>query len=123
MKPLLLNSQQLKLFKKGELEFNQQDYYACHESLEALWMQTSGSLKLWLQGLIQIAVACYHASRQNYKGALSLMQAGYHKLVKHPQEWIETQTLVTQIESYLPELSQWQTQTPSTVYCHFRLGL
>lgn len=123
MKALTLSPSQVKLFRQGLAEFNQQDYYACHESLETLWMQDSGSRKLWLQGLIQIAVACYHASQQNYKGAFSLMQAGYQKLSAYPQNWIDTHSLRVQIQSYLPELSRWQVQTPSKAYCDFRLDL
>lgn len=92
---------QQQLLLQGCAEFNSGQYFACHESLEQLWLQLEGQTKRLLQGLIQVAVACYHASRSNFKGARSLLQAGLQKIRENPAAWLQTETLVKQIQSYL----------------------
>ena len=52
-------SQTLAL-QKGALLFNQHLFFEVHEVLEAQWLQESGDVKQFLQGLIQIAVAFHH---------------------------------------------------------------
>jgi hypothetical protein len=49
----------LNLFQAGE-------YHAAHDALEPRWRLTRSHT---MQGLIQLAVGCYHASRGNLYGA------------------------------------------------------
>jgi uncharacterized protein len=60
------------LFQKGIDEFNAQEFFACHESLEEFWREQTGAERELTQGIIQIAVAYYHLKRGNVKGALRL---------------------------------------------------
>ncbi|MFN3679450.1 DUF309 domain-containing protein [Thermosynechococcus sp.] len=61
-------------------QFNNGEFYACHDTLEALWLEASGPERTFYQGLLQIAVACYHLSRGNQRGAILLLGEGRRRL-------------------------------------------
>ncbi|URR35953.1 DUF309 domain-containing protein [Thermosynechococcus sp. HN-54] len=61
-------------------QFNSGEFYACHDTLEALWMEASEPERTFYQGLLQIAVACYHLSRGNQRGAMLLLGEGRRRL-------------------------------------------
>ncbi len=65
---------------KGVDEFNRQEYYACHDTLEALWMDAAISDKNFYQGVLQIAVGCYHLHNHNLKGTIILLGEGVGRL-------------------------------------------
>lgn len=67
-------------FKQGIEQFNQGDYYACHDTLEAIWMEASASEKPFYQGILQIAVALYHLGNHNWQGATTLLGEGIRRL-------------------------------------------
>lgn len=67
-------------FWQGVEEFNQQEFYTCHDTLEALWMEASEPEKKFYQGVLQIAVGLYHLSQKNWKGAVILMGEGLGRL-------------------------------------------
>ena len=52
-------------FWQGVEEFNQQQFYACHDTLEAIWIEAPESDKRFYQGVLQVAVGCYHLSNNN----------------------------------------------------------
>jgi predicted metal-dependent hydrolase len=58
--------------------FNRQQFYDCHEVLEDdCWRpETHQPDKLWLQGILQIAVGYHHASQHNAKGTRNLLKRG-----------------------------------------------
>ncbi|XQQ07818.1 MAG: DUF309 domain-containing protein [Leptolyngbya sp. IPPAS B-1204] len=60
-------------FWQGIEEFNQQQFYACHDTLEAIWMEAIEPQKTFYQGILQIAVALYHLGNQNFRGAIILL--------------------------------------------------
>ena len=62
-------------------EFNRGEYFACHETLEALWIPEKGSFREIYQGVLQIAVGCYHLTqRANWVGAVNKLDAGARRL-------------------------------------------
>jgi hypothetical protein len=67
-------------FWTGVDQFNQQQYYACHDTLEALWMEADEEDKRFYQGILQVAVALYHLSNENWRGAVILMGEGINRL-------------------------------------------
>jgi uncharacterized protein len=69
--------------RQGVEEFNRGYYFEAHETLEDLWRGTSGPLRLFYQGLIQLAVALYHLSNGNRRGALNLLGKGLDKLTAY----------------------------------------
>ncbi len=65
--------------------FNAGEYFECHEVVEELWREESTSLRLFYQGILQVAVGCYHLTvRRNRHGALSKLRAGVEKLHQFP---------------------------------------
>ena len=60
--------------------FNQGEFYACHDILEALWIEAGEPQKSFYQGILQIAVACYHLGNQNWRGAVILLGEGIRRL-------------------------------------------
>jgi uncharacterized protein len=65
---------------QGIDEFNSREYYACHDTLEALWMDSIDPDKKFYQGVLQIAVACYHLHNRNCRGAVTLLGEGIGRL-------------------------------------------
>ena len=65
---------------KGIAEFNRRDFFECHESIEEAWGEENGRVRVFYQGLIQVAVGCCHAQRGNLRGALDLLALGHQKL-------------------------------------------
>jgi len=81
-----LTERQKCLFREGAALFNRSRFFECHEVLEELWLESSGERKLFLQGLIQIAVALHHFGNRNFLGARRLLEAGAEKISRHAHE-------------------------------------
>lgn len=73
-------------FWQGIAQFNQEQFYACHDTLEALWLEASESQKNFYQGILQIAVGCYHLSNYNWRGAVILLGEGSRRLRDYQPE-------------------------------------
>ena len=67
-------------FWVGVEQFNQGDYYACHDTLEAIWLEARPSDQAFYQGILQIAVGLYHLSNSNWRGAAILLGEGSNRL-------------------------------------------
>ena len=68
-------------FYDGLGQLNRGDYYACHETLEALWIPEKRGVRELYQGVLQIAVGCFHLTvRANRRGAISKLDAGARRL-------------------------------------------
>lgn len=67
-------------FWQGIAEFNNREFYACHDTLEALWMEAGEPEKRFYQGILQISVALYHLGNQNWRGAVILLGEGINRL-------------------------------------------
>ena len=57
-------------------QFNAGEYFACHETLERLWIEERPAVRNLYKGILQIAVALHHEGRGNRSGALRLLQSG-----------------------------------------------
>ncbi len=69
---------------QGIAQFNRQEYFEAHETLEAIWRRESGPVRLLYQGVIQVAVGLLHAHRGNHRGAVQLLDRGIAKLDGFP---------------------------------------
>lgn len=76
-------------FWQGVEQFNQQDFYACHDTLEALWMEAREPEKKFYQGVLQIAVSLYHLSNHNWQGAAILLGEGMNRLRNYQPSYFE----------------------------------
>jgi hypothetical protein len=95
-------------FWHGVAQFNKGEFYACHDTLEALWMEANEVQKPFFQGILQIAVAFYHLGNRNWHGATVLLGEGTYRL--HPFEPdygdVAVTVLIDQATAWLVELQQ-----------------
>ncbi len=70
-------------FWQGVEQFNQREFYACHDTLEAIWMEAMEPQRTFYQGILQIAVALYHLGNQNLRGATILLGEGINRLRRY----------------------------------------
>lgn len=63
-------------YLRGVLFFNRGEYFEAHEVWEALWRDTAGPERRFIQGLIQAAVCLYHAGNGNVLGSRRLFHSG-----------------------------------------------
>ena len=71
-----------KGLETGLRQFNDEDFFECHDTWEDVWMGLRGNERPFFQGLIQIAVGYYHLTCENYPGAEHLLARGIVKLEK-----------------------------------------
>ena len=68
------------LFFSGIRAFNEKRFYDAHEYWEDIWNEYNISDALFIQGLIQLAVAYFHITNSNLKGARSMFNKCVPKL-------------------------------------------
>lgn len=92
----------------GVRQFNNHDWFECHETIEALWMHEQGELRSCFQGLIQLAIAQLHWRNGNFNGAVALLEGGidYLRQAPSPCQWLDLVDLIRQAELLLTELKQ-----------------
>ena len=97
-------------FWQGVEQFNQQQFYACHDTLEAIWMEAAQPQKSFYQGILQISVALYHFSNCNWRGAMILLGEGIGRLHPYLPDYgsIDVEALVTQSGDFLHALQELQ---------------
>jgi len=61
---------------QGIREFNSGAYFACHETLEDIWIGEERPVRRLYQGILQVAAALLHLERGNYRGAVTLLDRG-----------------------------------------------
>jgi predicted metal-dependent hydrolase len=86
-----------RLFAEGVAEFNSGGFFEAHDLWEEFWQELRGPDRVFVQGLIHLAVGTYHHENGNSKGAKSQLQKAATKLSKYPAnhwgvetgQWIE----------------------------------
>ena len=68
------------LFRLGREAFRAHDFYDAHEHWEELWTDHHLPDADFIQGLIQLAVGCYHLTNANLNGARGLFTKCLAKL-------------------------------------------
>lgn len=74
-------------FWQGIEQFNRREFYECHDTLEALWMEAVEPNKTFYQGILQIAVGIYHLSNNNWRGAVILLGEGMNRLRRYQPDY------------------------------------
>jgi hypothetical protein len=95
-------------FWQGIAQFNEQQFYACHDTFEELWMQAEVLDRNFYQGLLQIAVGCYHLSNSNWRGAVILLGEGIGRLEEYEPIYSEINIteLIEQSRNLLDSLQE-----------------
>ncbi|NJN88589.1 MAG: DUF309 domain-containing protein [Leptolyngbyaceae cyanobacterium SL_7_1] len=106
-----------KEFWLGVEQFNQQEFYACHDTLESLWMEAIEPDKTFYQGVLQLAVALYHLSNHNWRGAVILLGEGINRLRHYQPSYsaIEVTPLLEQSHHLLITLQQAGTEQVAAI--------
>lgn len=74
-------------FWQGADQFNRGEFYACHDTLEALWTEALEPDRTFYQGLLQLAVSLYHLSNHNWRGAVTLMGEAIGRLRRYEVDY------------------------------------
>ncbi|MEH2320382.1 DUF309 domain-containing protein [Nostoc sp.] len=95
-------------FWQGVEQFNSGQFYACHDTLEALWIEAGEPEKTFYQGILQIAVALYHLENRNWRGAVILLGEGSNRLRRYPSSYggVDVDELLSQSAALLTTLQQ-----------------
>lgn len=95
-------------FEQGIKEFNQQEFYACHDTLEAIWVDAEETDKRFYQGILQVAVGCYHLSNDNLRGAIILLGEAVRRLCDYQPDYegVDVELLLEQASELLQALQQ-----------------
>lgn len=95
-------------FWEGVEQFNTRQFYACHDTLEALWIEATEPDKTFYQSILQIAVALYHLGNGNWRGAVILLGEGSNRLQRYPSIYseIDVDELLHQSTALLSVLQQ-----------------
>lgn len=94
-------------------QFNQEQFYACHDTLEAIWMEAPQPEKTFYQAVLQVAVALYHLENSNLRGAVILLGEGINKLRNYPATYsgIDVDELLIASATLLSTLQQTENLT------------
>ena len=76
-----------KRYQEGIHLFNSGSFFEAHEVLEDVWRAAPAAEKRFLQGLIQVAVALHHYSKENRVGTRSLLARARRNLSGYPDEF------------------------------------
>lgn len=68
--------------------FNEEEFFECHDVLEELWADTMGESRLFIQGMIQAAVAMFHFGNENLGGARKMYHSAVEKLQQYPSPYM-----------------------------------
>jgi predicted metal-dependent hydrolase len=102
-------------FRRGVEHFNLGEFFDAHEVWEDVWRATDAPHdKLFLQGLIQVAVALHHHSTGNLVGAQSLLQRAIRNLAGYPVDFggINRAELSESLAGWLRALQEGSTVPP-----------
>jgi uncharacterized protein len=105
-------------FWEGVEQFNQQQFYDCHDTLEAIWMEAMEPQRSFYQGVLQIAVALYHLGNANLRGATILMGEGVNRLRRYQPDYadVDVAHLLAQSAELLTKLQQLQQESPPGIF-------
>jgi len=98
-------------------QFNAGEYYACHETLEELWISERGVVRRMYQGILQIGVGLYHLQRGNEAGARNLLRRGSDQVRAFAPECcgLDLTALVSACETLLVNLESRDSDYPCMV--------
>lgn len=104
-------------FWQGVREFNQGEYYACHDTIEELWLEAAEPNKTFYQGILQLSVSLYHLHNENLRGAAILLGESIKRLQKYEPsyEGINVEDLLADSIEMLSFLQQTE---PETIFQH-----
>jgi hypothetical protein len=95
---------------RGIALFDAQRFWEAHEAWEEAWMDEEGDVRVFLQGLIQVAAGYYKATVQDQPGGcVKLLGSGLAKLRLVPDVFggIALVAFTSQVERTLEDARRW----------------
>jgi uncharacterized protein len=74
----------LERFELGVAEFNEGRFFESHDTFEELWRDARGQHRIFLQGLIHLAIGLFHYSNGNARACHNHVGRAVHKLRGFP---------------------------------------
>lgn len=74
------------LAEQGLRAFNRGEFYRQHDLFEAQWNETAGPVRDLYRAILQVGVAYYQIERDNYRGALKMLQRSVQWLYLLPDD-------------------------------------
>ncbi|XTZ12157.1 MAG: DUF309 domain-containing protein [cyanobacterium endosymbiont of Rhopalodia inflata] len=110
-----------KQFWQGIEQFNHREFYSCHNTLEALWMDSVEPDRQFYQGILQIAVGCYHFGNHNWRGAVILLGEGIRQLSSYQPDYqeIDVSSLLRESQKLFHYLQQTNSREIAVVAKQF----
>lgn len=92
-------------FRRGIVLLNAGSFFDAHEALEDAWRESArgSALRRHLQGMVQVAVALHHQSRDNFTGARSVLERALKNL-----DGAEDSFPDLDLDRLRSELADWQ---------------
>lgn len=111
-------------FWLGIDQFNQRQFYDCHDTLEAIWIEAIEPDRTFYQGILQIAVALYHFSNHNGRGAVILLGEGIRRLRPYEPEYgeIDVIHLIDQSAALLHTLQRTEAEAIAPLWEALKQG-
>lgn len=94
--------------------FNAGEFFACHDVLEDLWTEQVCPERVFLQGMIQLAVALHHFEEGNLGGAMRLYRSSRVTLEGYGPVFsgIDVARLLNDLQVCFSELDQPHAEYP-----------
>jgi hypothetical protein len=100
---------------RGANLFNAQQFWEAHEAWEEAWQIEEGEVRLFLQGLIQVAAGLYKIEQNVPRGCVKLLTTALEKLrqVGRGLGGLDGDDLFPRVERCLAEAHRWaEGETP-----------
>jgi len=97
--------------RRGAALFDQGRFWDAHEAWEEAWLEEDGEVRLFLQGLIQVAAGYHKATVQlQPNGCVKLLRSGLDKLDPLSSEFlgVALARFRPEVERTLAEARRWQ---------------
>jgi predicted metal-dependent hydrolase len=97
--------------RRGAALFDQGRFWDAHEAWEEAWLEEDGDVRLFLQGLIQVAAGYHKATVQlQPNGCVKLLTSGLAKLERLPSLFLEVElaTFMERVRMTLAAAERWR---------------
>ena len=101
-----MTDSQIAHWRKAIDQFNREEFFECHETLEDCWrVEADAEHKNLMQGIIHLAVAFFHHRNGNAIGYQRQMEKGLRKL-KYARLEIFEEVLNVNVSGFIKEVSE-----------------
>jgi uncharacterized protein len=109
--PVQLRAATREALARGIALFDAHRFWEAHEAWEDAWLEEDGDVRVFLQGLIQVAAGYYKATVQNQpNGCVKLLGSGLDKLRQLPDVFggLGLRSFIAAVERTLEDARRWQ---------------